>query len=96
MANLPVLYIPAAPDAVAPAQQMAYEIMKVGIDDPSWPLYSPTYVTKGPELTQFGFDTITPIVTGRQPLSALDDAIKEWKSRGGDMMRQEFEQSLKG
>jgi putative aldouronate transport system substrate-binding protein len=95
MANLPVLYIPAAPDAVAPAQQMAYEIMKVGIDDPSWPLYSATNVTKGPELVQFGFDSITPIVTGRQPLSALDDIIKEWKSRGGDQIRQEFEQSLK-
>src|SRR5437870_12473746 len=30
MANIPVLFIPAAPDAVAPAQQMAYEIMKIG------------------------------------------------------------------
>ena len=80
---------------VATAQQMATEIMKIGIDDPHWPLYSPTNVAKEPELTQFGFDSITPIVTGRQPLTALDDVIKEWKSRGGDQIRQEFEQSLK-
>jgi putative aldouronate transport system substrate-binding protein len=40
-------------------------------------------------------DRMTPIVSGREPLTALDDAIKEWKSRGGDQIRQEFEQSLK-
>ena len=95
MANLPVLYFPRAPEAVAPAQNMAYEIMKIGIDDPSWPLYSATNVAKGPELVQFGFDSITPIVTGRAPLSTLDDVIKEWKSRGGDQIRQEFEQSMR-
>ena len=95
MANLPVLYFPRAPEAVAPAQNMAFEIMKIGIDDPSWPLYSATNVAKGPELVQFGFDSITPIVTGRAPLSTLDDVIKEWKSRGGDQIRQEFEQSMR-
>ena len=95
MANLPVLYFPRAPEAVAPAQNMAYEIMKIGIDDPSWPLYSATNVAKGPELVQFGFDSITPIVTGRAPLSTLDDVIKEWKGRGGDQIRQEFEQSMR-
>ena len=94
MAGMPVLFIPSAPDAVAPAQQMAYEIMKIGIDDPSWPLYSPTWVAKSPELRQFGFDSMTNIVTGRQPLSAMDDFIKEWKSRGGDQVRQEFQQAL--
>jgi len=36
------------------------------------------------------------IVTGRQPLTALDTYIKDWKSRGGDMIRQEYQQSLKG
>jgi putative aldouronate transport system substrate-binding protein len=94
MSNMPVLFIPAAPDAVAPAQQLAYEIMKIGVDDLSWPLYSPTWVAKSPELRQFGFDGITAIVTGRQPLTGLDDFIKEWKSRGGEQVRQEFQQAL--
>jgi len=96
MANMPVLFIPSAPEAVAPAQQMAYQIMKVGIDDPSWPLYSATWTAKSTELRQFGFDSITAIVTGRQPMTALDDYIKEWKSRGGDLVRHEFEQSMQG
>ena len=96
MANMPVLFFPRAPEAVAPAQQMAHEIMKVGIDDPSWPLYSQTWVAKSPELRQFGFDSMTAIITGRQPLSSMDDVIKEWKSRGGDQVRQEFQQSMQG
>ncbi len=95
MANVPVLFFPRAPEAVAPAQKMALDIIKTGIDDPSWPLYSATNVAKAPELSQFGFDSITAIVTGRQPLSALDEVIKEWKSRGGDMIRQEFQDSMK-
>ena len=53
-------------------------------------------MSKAAELNQFGFDSVTAIITGRQPLSAFDDAIKEWKSRGGDQIRQEFEQALKG
>jgi putative aldouronate transport system substrate-binding protein len=96
MAGLPVFYFPQTPDVAQTAQQLAYQIIKIGIDDPTWPLYSPTNVTKAPELNQFGFDQVTAIVTGRQPLTALDAAIKEWKSRGGDQIRQEFEQALKG
>lgn len=96
MAGLPTLFIPQAPDAVAPAQKMAHEILKIGIDDLSWPLYSATDIAKRAELNQFGFDSMTAIITGRQPLSALDDAIKEWKSRGGEQTRKEFEQALAG
>jgi len=96
MAGLPVFFYPLAPDVAPTAQQLAAQIIKIGIDDPSWPLYSPTNVSKAAELNQFGFDSVTAIITGRQPLSAFDDAIKEWKSRGGDQIRQEFEQALKG
>jgi hypothetical protein len=39
---------------------------------------------------------MTNIVTGRAPLSALDDTIKEWKSRGGEQTRQELQQLFKG
>lgn len=76
------------------AQKLAHQIIEIGLDDPSWPLYSATNVSKAAELNQFGFDRATAIVTGREPMSALDAAIAEWKSRGGDQIRQEFEQAL--
>jgi putative aldouronate transport system substrate-binding protein len=96
MASMPVLFYPQDPGAVEPAQKLAHEIIKIGIDDPTWPLYSQTNVSKLAELRQFAFDRVTEIVTGRAPMTALDDMVKEWKSRGGDQTRQEFEQALKG
>lgn len=96
MAGLPALYYPKTPDVAVSAQKLGAEIIKIGLDDPTWPLYSATNVAKAAELGTFGFDQVTAIVTGRQPLSALDTAIKDWKSRGGDQIRQEFQQSLQG
>jgi len=96
MGGLPVFYYPTAPGAAETGQKMALEIFKVGIDDPSWPLYSPTNVSKQAELNQFGFDRVTAIITGREPLTALTQAIADWKSRGGDQIRTEFQASLKG
>jgi putative aldouronate transport system substrate-binding protein len=96
MAGLPAFYYPQTPEVAETAQKLAYEVIKLGIDDPAWPLYSPTNVSKAAELNQFGFDRATAIITGREPLSALDAAIRDWKSRGGDQIRRELEQSLKG
>jgi len=96
MGGLPVFYYPTAPGAAEAGQKMALEIFKVGIDDPSWPLYSQTNVSKQTELNQFGFDRVTAIITGREPLTALTQAIADWKSRGGDQIRTEFQASLKG
>ncbi len=96
MSGLPVIYIPQAPEVAVTAQNLDYSVIKLGIDDPTWPLYSPTNVAKASELNQFGFNTATAIITGRQPMSYLDTAIQEWKSRGGEQIRKEFEQSLHG
>src|SRR5579883_2032961 len=96
MAGLPVIYIPQDPEAAVAAQKMDESVIKLGIDDPTWPLYSPTDVSTRAQLNQFGYDTATAIITGRQPISYLKTAIQEWKNRGGDQIRKEFEQSLKG
>ncbi|CAA9580287.1 MAG: ABC transporter, substrate-binding protein (cluster 1, maltose/g3p/polyamine/iron) [uncultured Thermomicrobiales bacterium] len=95
MAGLPVLFYPEAPEDAIKAQRLATDVFKIGIDDPTWPLYSATNVQKAAELNQFGFDRATAIITGREPFSTLDAAIRDWKSRGGDQIRKEFEQSLK-
>ncbi len=57
-------------------------------------LYSQTNIDQGPILGQLGMDSITPIVTGRDSIDALDAAIEAWRSQGGDQMRQEYEQAL--
>ncbi len=95
MGALPVFFYPQSPGAAEYAQNLSAQIIKIGLNDPSWPLYSATNVAKASELNQFGYDTVSAIITGQQPLSSLDDAISQWKSRGGEMIRQEYEASLK-
>lgn len=96
MAGMPVFYYPDVPGAAEAALKLATDVLTIGKDDPSWPLYSQTNVAKAPELNQFGFDQVTAIITGRQPLSSLDTFIRDWKSRGGDQIRNEFQNALKG
>src|SRR5262249_12787805 len=76
-------------------QKFQNDLMQIGIDDPTWGYYSPTNGTKAGELEQLEADMRIDVITGRQPFSALDAFIKDWKQRGGDQIRKEFEQAIK-
>jgi putative aldouronate transport system substrate-binding protein len=41
-------------------------------------------------------DRMVAIITGREQLSSFDAFVNDWRSRGGDQMRKEYEQELKG
>ena len=56
--------------------------------------YSPTHDNKYPALQLDLTDKLNDIVVGRQPFSALDQAIKDWLDGGGNQMRTEFEQDI--
>jgi putative aldouronate transport system substrate-binding protein len=89
-------YYPGTPGDAEYAQDLAKQIVAVGIDDPTLNLYSPTAVSKGAELEQLGNDRLAAIIMGREPLESLDQYVSDWRSRGGDQIRQEYEQALKG
>ncbi len=88
-------FYPEMPGEAEYAQNLAKEMLAVGVENPTLTLYSPTNTAKATELNQLGRDRITAIVTGREPLGALDGYVKEWRSRGGDEIRKEYEQALK-
>ena len=73
---------------------LAKQAAEIGQDNPTWGLYSEADVANGPVLNQFATDTTLAIITGQQSMDALDGAIEEWSSRGGDQIRQEFEEAL--
>ncbi len=50
---------------------------------------------RGAELSQLRIDRLNAIISGREPLSAFDGYVKDWRSRGGDQIRKEFEAELK-
>ena len=90
-----VIFYPDNPEDGLIVQKGQYDAVAVGIDNPALTLYSPANIEKGPALNQFATDQATQIVTGRQSFDSLDGAIAEWRSRGGDDIRKEYEDALK-
>ncbi len=57
-------------------------------------LYSPTDGSKGITLRTAFIDRMNDILFGRQPVSAFDDIVKEWRANGGDTIRAEYEKAF--
>jgi putative aldouronate transport system substrate-binding protein len=76
-------------------QQLQRDLLSMAIDNPVWGFYSETNAAKSAELEQLLADRRVAIVTGREPLTAWDTALRDWKSRGGDQVRKEYEDALK-
>jgi putative aldouronate transport system substrate-binding protein len=89
-----VLFYAETPELGLEVQRVLKDTVSVGIDDPTLTLFSQTNVDMGPTLSQLGMDSITPIVTGRESIDALDAAIQSWKDQGGEQIRQEFQEAL--
>jgi putative aldouronate transport system substrate-binding protein len=66
----------------------------VGVQDATLGLYSTTNGKQGPSLKQMVNDGIAGIVSGRQPMSDWDQLVSDWRSRGGEQIRQEYQQAL--
>lgn len=94
MSGLAVYYYQDTPELALEIQEKALQAIELGIDNPAQTLFSETNVRDGGTLDQFGHDRLTAIVTGREPLDSLDDAIQQWKDRGGETIRQEFQEAL--
>ncbi len=77
-------------------QDATRDLVALGQENPALGLYSPTEASKGGELNQLRIDRIGAIVTGRSPLSAIDDLARDWRSRGGDQIRKEYQDALRG
>jgi putative aldouronate transport system substrate-binding protein len=69
----------------------AKAIYELGIDDPTQGLFSPSAIDNNATLGQLVADTLSNIITGRDDISALDTLVSDWKSRGGDDIRAEYE-----
>ena len=90
-----VFYDPDSPDEAVLLQNATAEMVKLGIDDPTQGIYSAAEASRAGQLSRLRDDRIIAVVTGREPLSALDGFVREWRSRGGDEIRKEYEQGLK-
>jgi putative aldouronate transport system substrate-binding protein len=88
------LYFPTAPEYPQVMQDAEKAMLPFAQIDPTATLYSDTFASKGTGLAQLIYNGVGEVVLGRQPVSAVDQIISDWKSQGGDKMRAEFEQAL--
>jgi putative aldouronate transport system substrate-binding protein len=65
-----------------------------GIQDPTVSAYSPSFANLNATLRQEMYDGISDIVAGRRPIGDLEAVVANWRSKGGDKIRAEFEQAL--
>ncbi|WP_433016184.1 sugar ABC transporter substrate-binding protein [Kribbella sp. CA-294648] len=89
-----VIFNPAFPDDTKKIHATEQKLLAFAMRNPTAGTYSDTSSKVGPKLTEAFRDTIVDIVTGRQKIGAYDEALKRWKSGGGDKMRGEFEAVL--
>jgi putative aldouronate transport system substrate-binding protein len=88
------LYFPTAPEYPQVMQDAEKAMLPFAQIDPTSTLYSNTFASKGTILNQMVYNGVGEIVLGRQPVSAIDQLVKDWKSQGGDQVRSEFEQAI--
>jgi putative aldouronate transport system substrate-binding protein len=88
------LFNPALGDYVTVTRQAQVESYAMTLPNPTVGLYSKTDASQGTSLSQKLSDVVAGIAYGRDPLSALDQAVRDWRSGGGDQIRAEYEAAL--
>jgi putative aldouronate transport system substrate-binding protein len=88
------LFSASSAEYVPIAYQAQKEHFAVTLVNPTVGLYSPTDGSKGITLKNTFVDRLLEILFGKQPVSVLDDLVKDWRTNGGDTIRTEYEQAF--
>lgn len=90
---LPLFYA-GAPEMTDVVYESLSSWLDDGITNPTYGLYSPTNSTRGPAIGTYATSAINDVLLGRAPVSGWKAVVRDWRRRGGDAMRREFEQAL--
>src|SRR5262249_2834045 len=82
------------PDHTRAFYEMQKKILPLGVRDPTDGLYSPTNGQKATILLKQVTDKVSDIIYGREPMSAFDGIVQDWRRNGGDQIRREYEEAL--
>jgi putative aldouronate transport system substrate-binding protein len=88
------VYFPRTPDKTPIMHAAANAIAPYMSINPADAYYSATNGAKSASLSRTLVDRLNEIVVGREPFSAFDGAVKEWREGGGDQIRAEYEQAI--
>lgn len=88
------LYLGGHPEVAQAQYDSQKAVMPRAINDASYGLYSDTQSRKQGEINGTLGDLSNQILRGEKPMSTWDDAVKTWRSSGGDQIRKELEQAF--
>jgi len=90
-----VLYVPGQPEFVKQMHGFASTVLANSYFNPTIGLYSPTNAAAAGLNAGNKMGTVMQdIMYGRQPVSAWDAAVQEWRQAAGDKVRGEYEQAF--
>jgi putative aldouronate transport system substrate-binding protein len=87
-------YYSGMPEEAEFAQKHNEAMAAVAVTNPTAGKFSATQGDVGAELGQLITDTYTAVVTGREPIESFDTMLDDWRSRGGDDIRAEYEEAI--
>ncbi|GHJ37040.1 extracellular solute-binding protein [Streptomyces sp. TS71-3] len=82
---------PGAPDRVRAQHDYQQRIVPGLLRGAGAGLYSDTDTTKKLQIQKLMQDALSQIMQGNKPVSAWDDAVRSWRTQGGDAIRAEYE-----
>jgi putative aldouronate transport system substrate-binding protein len=88
------LYFPTSAEYPQVMQDAEKAMLPFAQIDPTSTVYSPTYAAKNTVLQQMIYTQIGEVVLGRADISTFDQLVRDWKSQGGDQMRDEFQKAI--
>ena len=89
----PVLFDPQLSSFPTDMNASLKQLAAVAVQDPTVGLYSATNQKQGFLIQTKLADGLMDIIAGRRPMSDYDSLIADWRSGGGDAIRQEFQQA---
>jgi putative aldouronate transport system substrate-binding protein len=82
---------PGEPDRVRAQHDYQQRVVPGLLRSPATGLYSNTDTTKKAQIQKLMTDVLSQIMQGNKPVSAWDDAVRNWRTQGGDAIRKEYE-----
>jgi hypothetical protein len=89
-----VFYTPDLPNYARVMYDTEHLMMPHAVSDPTFGQVSTTNFSKGFTLQQAIDDTLVDLVVGRRDLAEYDTMVKDWLGNGGEIIGNEYQQSI--
>lgn len=89
-----VNFNPGFDDDTRYVNQQQQKLLEIAWRNPTNGSYSDTNAKVGAKIGKQLRDKVTDVVTGRAKINELQNAVKRWKSEGGDKIRDEYQAAL--